>query len=146
MSDDIIKRALGMGVSDDAIPDDKALVPIDGEVVEPLTDEVELDFDYVRENLTELIAQGKDAIEELIVIAKQSQHPRAFEVVATLLKATADLNADLLAVHKKKADLKPKGEATHSKGVAGITNNNLFVGSTAELQTMLENLQKKKDE
>ncbi len=144
MSDDIIKRALGMGVPE--TPEtENALIPYEGETAEPANDEIEMDFDYVRENLTDLIAQGKDAIQELLLIAKQSQHPRAFEVVATLLKATADINNDLLATHKKKSDLKPN-QAAHSKGVANITHQNLFVGSTAELQTMLENLKKKDDE
>lgn len=137
MSDDIIKRALGMNTDEPAPEDSKALV-----VTEPVViDDVEIDFDYVADNLKDLIAKGKDAIEELLLIAKQSQHPRAFEVVATLLKATADINSDLLAMHKKKADLRPK-EATHTKGVAGITNNNLFVGSTAEIQKLLEDLKK----
>ena len=144
MSDDIIRKALGMAPED--LPSDNALVPYEGMNEEPLEDEVELDFEYVRENLTDLIAKGKDAIEELLVIAKQSQHPRAFEVVATLLKATADINADLLAVHKKKSDLRPKDGTPHSKGTGPITNNNVFVGSTAELQNMLENLAKKKND
>lgn len=141
MSDDIIRRALGMG--DEEPQPENALVPIEGVVV-PEDDKVELDFEYVRENLQELIAQGQDAVQELIMIAKQSQHPRAFEVIATLLKATADMNNDLLAVHKKKNDLRPT-QASHSKGV-GVTNNNVFVGSTAELQTMIENMNKKNNE
>jgi hypothetical protein len=138
MSDDIIKRALGMDI--EPVGSDNALV------VQPevhLEDEVEMDFEYVRQNLTDLIAQGKDSIEELIMIAKQSQHPRAFEVIATLIKATADVNSDLLAVHKKKNDLRPS-QATHSKGVSTVTNNNLFVGSTAELQEFLDQQQNKK--
>ena len=77
----------------------------------------------------------------MLVIAKQSQHPRAFEVVATLLKASADINNDLLAAHKKRHDLKPT-QAPHTKGVANVTNNNLFVGSTAELQNFLEQQKK----
>lgn len=139
MSDDIIRRAMGM---DEEGPEySKALVPLESN--EPSDDKVEMDFEYVRENLQELIAQGQDAIQELIMIAKQSQHPRAFEVIATLLKATADMNNDLLAVHKKKNDLRPT-QASHTKGV-GVTNNNVFVGSTAELQTMIENLNKPKE-
>lgn len=140
MSDDIIRRAMGM---DEEGPEQTALVPIVGEVIDPADDKVELDFDYVRDNLQELITQGQEAINELIMIAKQSQHPRAFEVIATLLKATADMNNDLLAVHKKKNDLRPSA-APHMKGT-GVTNNNVFVGSTSELQTMIENLQKNKE-
>ena len=110
----------------------------------PEDDEVEMDFEYVRENLTDLIAQGKDSIKELLAIAKQSQHPRAFEVIATLLKVNSDINNDLVALHKKKNDLRP-ASAPHTKGVA-VTNNNLFVGSTAELQNMLEQMKKKNNE
>jgi hypothetical protein len=143
MSDDIIKRALGMDVPETV--DDKAIIVYESEE-EEASDQFDRDFQFVHDNLTELIAQGSEAIAELLMIAKQSQHPRAFEVIATLLKANADLNSDLLAAHKKKADLKGEKQATHSKGVAGITNNNLFVGSTAELQQFLEQQQNKKYE
>lgn len=143
MSDDIIRKALGMGA--EMLPSEPTnqLIPYEATENTDLDDTVEMDFEYVRENLNELIAQGKEAIAELMLIAKQSQHPRAFEVIATLLKATADLNADLLTTHKKKLDLRPNS-ATHSKGVASVTNNNLFVGSTADLQNFLEQ-QKKND-
>lgn len=138
MSDDIIRRALGMDVQS---VQENALVKIE-DTTQEVDDNVEIDFDYVRDNLQELISHGKEAIEELLLIAKQSQHPRAFEVVATLLKATADINSDLLGLHKKKNELKPQ-QASHSKGVNTV--NQLFVGSTAELQAFLEN-QKKKNE
>lgn len=135
MSDDIIKKALGMNVEN--APEDQALVPIEGIVHQD--DDVTLDFEYVATNLKDLIAQGMDSINECILVAKQSQHPRAFEVLATLLKAVADINTDLLNLHKKKADLRPK-DAPKSSGP--ITNNNVFVGSTAELQKMLDNMKK----
>jgi wyosine [tRNA(Phe)-imidazoG37] synthetase (radical SAM superfamily) len=141
MSDDIIKKALGMGV-EDAPEDPKDLVVYEGQVEQAIAD---MDFEYICDNLKELIAKGKEAVDELMVIAKQSQHPRAFEVIATLIKTIADTNAELMSTHRKKADLDNKSGATHSKGVANVTNNNLFVGSTAELQAFLEN-QKKKDE
>lgn len=141
MSDDIIKKALGMNTDEPAPEDAKALIPYQ----EPEENDLaSMDFEYIRENLQDLIAKGKEAIDELILIAKQSQHPRAFEVIATLLKATADMNSELMATHKRKADLDVKTGASHSKGVANVTNNNLFVGSTAELQAFIDN-QKKKD-
>lgn len=142
MSDDIIKRALGMGIYE-TIDDKKALIPYEGQI-EPADDAVEMDFEYVRDNLKDLIAQGQEAISELMVIAKQSQHPRAFEVIATLLKATADMNNDVMMAHKRKGEMRPSS-ANHSKGVASVTNNNLFVGSTADLQNFLEQ-QKKNNE
>ena len=143
MSDDIIKRALGM---DDTVEEATAVVPYESSDIEPAESSgpLEDDFDYVVDNLKELIAKGESAIDELLLIAKQSQHPRAFEVVATLLKATADMNNDVLAAHKKKHDIKPT-QAMHSKGAANVTNN-LFVGSTAELQNFLEQQKKNNDE
>lgn len=138
MSDDIIRRSLGMDLSE--VVEQNAMVPYEPPVEQPRLEE---DFDYVVDNLKDLIAKGQEAIDELILIAKQSQHPRAFEVIATLLKATADMNNDVLAAHKRKHDIRPAEGAPHSKGVANVTNN-LFVGSTADLQNFLE--QKKKNE
>jgi len=141
MSDDIIKKALGM----DIIPIEETR-PLEGEIVESTTDEVILDFEYVRENLKELISQGQESIAELILIAKQSQHPRAFEVIATLLKATADINSELIGTHKKESDLKGDRKTSHTKGIATHTTQNLFVGSTAELQQFLADMNKASNE
>lgn len=138
MSDEIIKRALGIETTDEDVSQE--IVPYEAEQLE---NNLENDFEYVIDNLKDLIEQGQESIQELMLIAKQSQHPRAFEVIATLLKATADMNNDILNAHKKKHDIKPT-EATHSKGVKNVTNN-LFVGSTAELQNFLEQ-QKKNNE
>mgnify|MGYP001612232069 CR=1 FL=1 len=132
MSDDIIKRALGMSIT---APVEQEAAIIQYEEQETGLD---TDFEYVVTNLKELIAQGQDAISELMLIAKQSQHPRAFEVIATLLKATADMNNDIIQNHSKKHNIKPAEAARHGKGVAGNVTNNLFVGSTAELQNFLE--------
>jgi hypothetical protein len=143
MSDDIIKKALGMN-TDEPAPEDQAVTVYEGATQED--DTLEMDFDYICDNLKDLIAKGKDAISELILIAKQSQHPRAFEVIATLLKATADMNDQIMITHQRKAGIESKtGKSTHSKGVANVTNNNLFVGSTAELQAIIAQ-QKKKDD
>jgi hypothetical protein len=91
------------------------------------------DFDYARENLYNIIGRGGDAIEDMLDLARASQHPRSYEVLATLLKTMTDANKDLLELQKKKKDLAPKDE----NGPQTI-NNNLFVGSTADLQKMLK--------
>ena len=70
------------------------------------------------------------------MIAKQSEQPRAFEVVSGLIKTIADANKDLLELKNKQKTL--KGE----KAAAKVTNNALFVGSTAELQKMLKDARK----
>lgn len=91
------------------------------------------DFDYARENLYNIIGRGGDAIEDMLDLARASQHPRSYEVLATLLKTMTDANKDLLELQKKKKELAPKDE----NGPQTI-NNNLFVGSTADLQKMLK--------
>lgn len=107
-------------------------------VIQQTDDQVENDFEYARRNMYDIIGQGQEAIARLMDIADQSQHPRAYEVVANLIKTMAETNKDLLDLTKKKRELQPKEEQAKQQ-----VTNNLFVGSTAELQAML---QKKSEE
>lgn len=102
-------------------------------VIEPMQDDIHLDFQYTRMNLKQVIEQGVHALDEMIEIAKSSQQARAFEVVATLVSTLSNANKDLLDLNKKYKDL---NDGQSSKG--GVTNN-LFVGSTTELLQMLKN-------
>lgn len=97
-------------------------------------DQVENDFEYARKNMYDVIEKGSEALERLMDVADQSQHPRAYEVIANLIKTMADTNKDLLELTKKKRELQPKKEEESKQQVT----NNLFVGSTAELQAMLQ--------
>ena len=102
-------------------------------VVPAITDDdSETDFQYARENLYNLIERGTDGLEELLEIAKQSEHPRAFEVVQQTIGQLTTTNKELLTLHKTKKDMRTE------KGGPTSVNNNLFVGSTAELQKMLK--------
>ena len=102
-------------------------------VVPAITDDdSETDFQYARENLYNLIERGTDGLEELLEIAKQSEHPRAFEVVQQTIGQLTTTNKELLNLHKTKKDIRTE------KGGPTSVNNNLFVGSTAELQKMLK--------
>tara|TARA_Y100000356_G_C11112014_1_gene210130 strand:+ start:35 stop:448 length:414 start_codon:yes stop_codon:yes gene_type:complete len=102
-------------------------------VVPTITDDdSETDFQYARENLYNLIERGTDGLEELLEIAKQSEHPRAFEVVQQTIGQLTTTNKELLNLHKTKKDMRTE------KGGPTSVNNNLFVGSTAELQKMLK--------
>ena len=105
------------------------------EKVKPLVNgqEDETDFQYARENLYNLIEQGQDGLEELLEIAKQSQHPRAFEVVGQMIDKLANTNKELLNLHKTKKDI----QAEKPSGPTNVTNA-LFVGSTSELQKLLK--------
>jgi hypothetical protein len=103
------------------------------EIVE-VKDVVEDDAEFARQNIRDLIVKGNDAASHIVEIAKQSEHPRAFEVAAGMLKNLSDMNKDLLEIQKRKQDLQPK-----------VTNNTqnlnidkaVFVGSTAELLKQL---------
>ncbi len=91
------------------------------------------DFEYARGNLYQVVEQGSHALEELLQVAQASQHPRAFEVVATLVKVLADANMTLMDLTKKKQDI------TNEEGKGPNTvNNTLFVGSTGELQKLIK--------
>lgn len=96
------------------------------------------DYEYTRETLYDLIEKGREGIEEMIEVARQSEHPRAYEVLATLIKDTAATSEKLMDLHRKITQLDnmmlpaPKQESN--------TTNNLFIGSTTELQRMLKNI------
>jgi len=96
--------------------------------------DIENDYKYARENLYNAIERGSDALDELVELAKQSQSPRAFEIVGQMIKTLTDANKDLLEVQKKVKDLQKEEQ---SKGPNSVTNA-LFVGNTAELQKMLK--------
>jgi len=100
------------------------------------TGDIDTDYRYARENLYDLIENGSHALHELVEIAKASEHPRAFEVVASLMKTLTDANKDLLDIQTKVKKLKQ--EDGTAAGPNNVTNA-LFVGSTAELQNMLKN-------
>jgi len=103
--------------------------------------DLEKDFDFSRTNLIQILNSGLTAIEELSEIARQSQHPRAYEVLALLLKNLSDTNDKLLNLHEKKLDISQDPPET-DRGTGDSVRNNYFVGSTTELLQLL-NSQKK---
>ena len=96
---------------------------------------VESDTEYARTNIKELIDAGADAIKELAVVARDSQHPRAYEVMAGMLKNLSDMNKDLLEIQKRKQDL--TGVKESGSNDVNI-DKAVFVGSTAELMKLLK--------
>lgn len=95
--------------------------------------DIESDYKYARENLYGIIENGTAALDTLTAIANASESPRAFEVVSTLIKTLTDANKDLLDIQNKVKKLK---EETTKADPTNVTNA-LFVGSTAELQKLL---------
>lgn len=118
----------------DEISKTLGLTPL--ESIEPEVQEIpqiESDYEYARGNMINVIEKGQEALSGILEVAAMSQHPRSYEVAASLIKTMADVNKDLLDLTKKKMDI--SGELGQPKTI----NNNLFVGSTAELQRMLKN-------
>jgi Terminase DNA packaging enzyme len=112
----------------------------DGEVIPESNDRIENDYDVTRNNLRELLSTGQAALTHALEVAKQSEHPRAFEVVGNLMKQLADVNQQLMDIHQQKAKLDaPKGVT--KTGGDKVTNNAIFVGSTAELNKMIKKMQ-----
>ena len=97
-------------------------------------DKTENDFNITRKNLKELIDRGSEAIDGILKIASEGDQPRAYEVAATLIKTVAEVNTDLMDLHKKMADM-DKTEVN----VNNTTNNAIYVGSTLELQDLINN-------
>lgn len=93
-------------------------------------------YETSKNNLEDFIDQGKDAMEELLQIAKAGQHPRAFEVFATLLKNMTDANDKLLDMQKKMREMDGKKSSSDS---GTKIDKAIFVGSTAELNKLIKN-------
>lgn len=122
------------------------IVTKEGEVILSKNDELDYDYEQTRENLYALLKDGKAALDAALSVARQSEHPRAFEVVSGLMKDLADINGKLLDLHKKKQAIEtPKNQLVQSpQQSSNVTNNAIFVGSTADLSKMLDDLRKGK--
>ena len=97
-------------------------------------DTVDDDYDFARKNLRDVIHRGASALEDIIDIAQQSESPRAYEVVSTLIGQITDANKKLLELAAQKKKLKDEKQ---SDGPSTV-NNNLFVGNSTELLKMLK--------
>ena len=96
-------------------------------------DNVSNDYNYSRQTYYDLIEKGKESLDLMIEVARESEHPRAFEVLSRMIKNVSDVNDKLMDLNKKNKDI----SAEEIKKIEQTTNN-LFVGSTAELQRMLQ--------
>ena len=100
-------------------------------------DQVQDDYEYARGNLYAWVDKGQEAVNGALDLAMSSDHPRAYEVAGQLIKHVGDVADKLMALQKDKKNVKEES----AKKV--VTNNSLFVGSTADLQKMLKNASKK---
>jgi hypothetical protein len=103
-------------------------------VVSEQTDD---DVDQARTGLYDALSLSQQAVQDMLAIAQQSQHPKAYEILNSSIKTMADISMGLADLQLKKQRLNKGVVQPTSEG--GVTNN-LFVGSTAELQQMIENM------
>ena len=115
------------------------VIDTDGVIVSQSNNKIEDDYEVTRNNLRILLQQGQEALQKSLDVAMQSEHPRAFEVVGNLMKQLADINQQLLDLHQQKQKLDEPSKAEKAKQV---TNNAIFVCSTAELNKLIKNMSK----
>ena len=110
---------------------ERGLAPRTAIQSDPDSGDLGVDYRYARENLYNLIERGNDALEGILELAKEMEHPRAYEVASGLIKTVSETTMELLRMQKELKLMK--------EGESPKTNvNNLYVGSTAELQEMLK--------
>lgn len=100
---------------------------------------IENDYEHSRDTYYDLIEKGRESLELMIQVARESEHPRAFEVLSGMIKNISDVNDKLMDLNKKHKDINKPEESTNALP-NGTTNNNVFIGSTTDLQRMLGNL------
>ena len=96
---------------------------------------IKSDYDYSRDTYYDLIEKGRESLEDMIEVARQSEHPRAYEVLSGMIKNISDVNDKLMDLNKKNKDINQE----NVKQIAGNTTYNVFLGSTADLQKLLQN-------
>ena len=147
MSDKLITDALGLRPLDEVLakPSDENTIvlspgqyEITNETPAPssdLNDEVVSDIEKAKENIDEILQLGKQSLDTLVQLADQSQSPRAFEVVSTMMKTLIDANKELVLMSEKKKFAKEDHPAAQTQN--NVTNNNLIL-STTDLLKMIK--------
>ena len=96
--------------------------------------DVEKDYDYTRGNLYSIIEKGQEAIDGILELAQETEQPRAYEVAGQLIKSVSDATDKLMDLQKKLKDVNEEDK----KSPTSVTNNALFVGSTADLAKLIK--------
>ena len=113
------------------------------DVIIESADAVDDDFEYARKNLRDVIERGQEAISGIMMIAREGESPRAYEVISQLINTIASANKDLLDLSKKYKDINSE---VKNENTTNVTNNSLFVGSTAELHKLISGKTDDEDE
>ena len=116
-------------------------VPVVKEDSKPITihqeESVDPDAHYSRANYYNLIEKGNEALDGILDVARESQHPRAYEVAANMIKNLSDVTEKLMILQKQQQELKPKEQQATQTNIN--VDKAVFVGSTADLLKKLKN-------
>ena len=99
--------------------------------------DVKDDYDFARAKYYSLAEKCDEAIELMLELARDSEHPRAFEVLSNMMKQNAEVADRLMELQKKKKDVEKVDRDNPMLPGGGMTQNNVFVGSTSDLQRKL---------
>lgn len=135
MSLEEIGNALGIPFVPEKKEQEKNIVKIETQK----DDKTESDFQEVRKNLRNLIATGEEAIEGILKVAQEGDSPRAYEVAATLIKTVSEINKDIIDIHQRMKSIEQSKVVQHN-----TTNNSIFVGSTSDLQDLINSARSRK--
>lgn len=137
MSDiDPISSALGIPFVESSAPIHAIVVPIDRKPLEDerLEKDLSADYETVRKNLRELVDVGKGALDGVLAVALEGDSPRAYEVVAMMIKTLSEANREVLDLHDKVKKIRKQEVVTNN---VSNTTNSIYVGSTKELQDII---------
>ena len=109
------------------------------DVAQPIQEQLKQDYEYTRGQLYNLVEKGQEAVNGILDVAQQSDQPRAYEVAGQLIKHVGDVADKLADLHKKVNDIENPKASRNTE----VTNNTMFVGSTAELAKFLKSKQDK---
>ena len=107
-------------------------IPAHAKAIEVNAVDSEKDYWLVRKNMKELIKTGEDAIDGIIKVATEGDAPRAYEVAAQMIKTVAEVNKDLMDLHKKVKEINKE-----EVNINNTTNQSIYVGSTSDLQDLI---------
>lgn len=134
MIDTKLNKSLSSVLGIDPIPEEKKeieIIPPEKEPENSVSEDVKTDYDLSRKTFKKLISKGESAIEDLAELAKASEHPRSYEVLATLIKTVADTTKDLYDLQKKTKDLRDTKGKVRSGTIE--VDKAVFVGNPSDL-------------
>ena len=131
--DDKLNEVLGIAEVDKTYENEVLPKKMNTEIMVPEDKDPDIDFETGRKNLYNLLDKGNEAIDGILNLAKEGEHPRAYEVAGQLIKTVSEVSQNLLDLQDKLKKVKDIPD----KGPKNVTNA-LFVGSTTELQKMLK--------